>query len=223
MTFSQEWDERYQRTGPTSLWPWSDLVRLFRRFCASRDGRKLRVLELGCGYGANIPFFLAEGVDYYAIEGSPTAVHAISQRFPNLANNIVVADFTAAIPFDLVFDVVIDRSSLTHNDTNSIKRTLDSCLAKLSSRGMYVGIDWFSDEHSELRHGCPIEGDPFTFHAFAKGLFCGVGKVHASTDAHLKALFESFDFLWLEKKTVQQKIPDVGACHATWNLVASKR
>ena len=47
-----------------------------------------RVLELGCGAGANIPFFLALGMDYYAIEGSPTIVKQLHKRYADLADKI---------------------------------------------------------------------------------------------------------------------------------------
>ena len=135
MTFSREWEQRYELTGMTSLWPWSDLVRLFRRHRRSREGQVLKVLELGCGSGANIPFFLSEGADYYAIEGSSTIVAELVRRFPELADKVHVADFTEGIPFEGPFDVVVDRSSLTHNDTPSITRTLDDVSLKLSEGG----------------------------------------------------------------------------------------
>lgn len=223
MTFSREWEQRYQRTGLTSLWPWSDMVRLFRRHCASHEGKVLKVLELGCGSGANIPFFLSEGADYYAIEGSSTIVAELRRRFPELDDNILAGDFTEGIPFECRFDVIVDRSSLTHNDTPSIQRTLDDCRTKLADGGIYIGVDWFADEHSELRHGSPLEGDPYTFHQFSSGLFSNVGRVHFSTEEHLQSLFERFNILWLEKKMMQQRVPDADVCHVTWNLVAAKR
>ncbi len=223
MTFSQEWDRRYQRTGLTSQWPWSDLVRLFRRHFSRSDTKNLRVLELGCGSGPNIPFFLSEGVDYFAIEGSATVVNELLKSYPTLKDNILAGDFTDGIPFDLSFDVIVDRSSLTHNDTPAIRRTLVECHSKLADGGIYIGVDWFSGEHSELQYGSPLEGDPFTYHAFTAGQFGDVGRVHASSEEHLHALFEHFNMLWLEKKTMQQRIPDAKLCHVTWNFVASKR
>ena len=42
----------------------------------------MRVLELGCGPGANIPFFLSQGADYYAAEGSETIVVELQKKFP---------------------------------------------------------------------------------------------------------------------------------------------
>lgn len=222
MTFSQEWEQRYQGAGAISLWPWSDLVRLFRRHFGSNFSKRIRVLELGCGSGANIPFFAAENVEYYAIEGSSAAVSELVLRNPSLAGKVKVGDFTLGIPFDIDFDAIIDRSSVTHNDTASIKKTLEYCYAKLQVNGIYIGIDWFSDDHSDLRYALPVEGDSFTFDSFAKGRLCDVGKVHVSSYTHLKSLFKRFELIWVEKKAIQQMIPDSELCQVTWNFVARK-
>src|SRR3990172_2305781 len=115
MTFSKEWDYRYKENTNMSTWPWSDLVSYVKRYVHLT--KNSRVLELGCGAGANIPFFLSLGVKYYSIEGSAIMVNKLKKKFPNLQENIVVGDFTQNIPFSKSFDLVIDRSSLTHNTT----------------------------------------------------------------------------------------------------------
>src|SRR5207244_611872 len=101
--------------------------------------RPLRILEIGCGAGANIPFFLAVKADYYAIEGSATVVGQLHERYPELKTRIVAGDFTKDIPFDGPFDVAVDRSSLTHNDTPSIRRCLKQVREKLKEGGLYIG------------------------------------------------------------------------------------
>ena len=65
----------YQDGEHLSVWLWSELISLFKRDVDFK-GNNLRVLELGCGAGLNIPFFLALGADYHAIEGS-------KRLFPN--------------------------------------------------------------------------------------------------------------------------------------------
>src|SRR4029077_14742021 len=56
MGFSKEWDDCYRRGGQAIKWPWSDVISLVMRH-ARPTGSEFRVLELGCGSGANIPFF----------------------------------------------------------------------------------------------------------------------------------------------------------------------
>jgi len=96
------------------------------------------VLELGCGAGANIPLFLALGIEYFAIEGSPTIVAQLHERYPELANQIVVGDFTAEQSFSGDFDLIIDRASVTHNNTSAIKSALGMAYKALKPGGTYT-------------------------------------------------------------------------------------
>ena len=52
------WESAYSLGGHNTLWPWSDLVSLVSRHCCPISSpEKFNMLELGCGPGANIPFF----------------------------------------------------------------------------------------------------------------------------------------------------------------------
>ena len=114
------------------VWPWSDLVSYIYRYARPSDGFQ-RVLELGCGAGANIPLFEKLGTDYHGIEGSPSIVQSLHEQFPNIKDRIVVGDFTKTIPFDGKFDLVVDRSSITHNVTSAIHRTLGMIFSRAPS------------------------------------------------------------------------------------------
>ena len=155
MTFSKEWDQRYRQHSHMSVWPWSDLVSYVIRYVHLQ--KKLYVLEIGCGAGANIPFVLSLGYKYYGIEGSPTIVSKLKKRFPSIKKNIVVGDFTSKIPFDEKFDLVIDRSSLTHNTTEGIRRCLDLVYEKMKDDAKYIGIDWFSTLHQDYPKGTKVD------------------------------------------------------------------
>jgi len=220
MMIAKEWEERYLVGKSHSLWPWTDLIKYVKRYANLVEGDK--VLELGPGIGANIPYFLSIGVQYYAIEGSPTAVKLIRDKYPEIADKVVNADFTKIIPFDEKFDLVIDRSSLTHNTTMSILDSLAFIAEKLKPAGKFVGIDWFAWEHGE-RVGRVTEdnaGDPFTF-MFNAGKFSGCGAVHFSTKEHLSSIFaeSGFEIELLEYKESQIITPEKNK-EATWNLVA---
>ena len=192
MSFSNEWDERYRATTHMSVWPWSDLVSYVMRYAKPTNPLKCRVLEIGCGAGANIPFFKWLGVDYHAIEGSPTIVKALQDKYPEFARSIVCVDFTSDIPFAESFDIVVDRASMTHNDTASIKRGLALIHEKMVVGGAYIGIDWFSTNHTDFSKGT-AHADGFTRQNILEGQFAGVGNVHFSNKAHLIELFENFE------------------------------
>lgn len=221
MAFSEGWDEVYKRSEQDSIWPWSDLVGYVMRY-ARPAGPEFRVLELGCGAGANIPFLLSLGVDYFGIEGSRTMVDRLHRRHPSLQQRIVAGDFTREIPFEGRFDLVVDRSSLTHNATCDIVRCLDALHARLKPGGTFIGIDWFSTSHPDFLAGTETVDD-FTRSGFQSGRFNGVGRVHFSDQPHLVDLFRRFDFLTLEHKIVKRHIPDDNWSAATWNLAVRKK
>ncbi len=218
LNFSQEWDTAYREHTHQSKWPWSDLVSLIYTTidCKNKD---LKVLELGCGYGANIPFFNSLDVDYYAVDGSDYIVEDIIKRFPKLKTKVNSVDFTKQIPFDEKFDLIVDRAALTHNDTIALKETISLIKEKLNDGGIYIGVDWFSDKHSEFKNGDNIENDIFTKTNYKNGPFQDLGKVHYSSYDHLKELFKDFEFLSLEHKNNKTIIPKDSLTSGCWNFV----
>jgi len=220
MNFSKEWEQRYKENTHLSIWPWSDLVSYVMRYSRPHNN-SFRVLELGCGAGANIPFFMSLGVEYYAIEGSETIVTNLKQRFPLLEDKLVIGDFTLDIPFEENFDLIVDRSSLTCNSTDAIKQCLDVVHQKLKNGGKYIGIDWFSTQHYEYKNGKSCE-DVFTRTGYSEGLLEGVGRVHYSDKAHLLDLFRNFTVIILEHKIVKCEIPSQDVTRANWNFVMQK-
>lgn len=190
MTFSTDWDFRYSENTHLSVWPWSDLVSYFHRYVKPFSA-ETRVLEIGFGAGANIPFFKALQVDYSGIEGSPTICAKVLQMYPELKDRLYVGDFLS-LDFPGKFDVIVDRASMTHNSTAAIRRGLRHLANSLDVGGKYIGIDWFSTEHSDYSLGNIV--DEFTRSKIAEGQFAGVGNVHFSTREHILELFAEAGF-----------------------------
>ena len=220
MTFSRQWDTAY--TGKKrATWPWSDLVSYVSRYASPADGFQ-RVLELGCGAGANIPFFIDQNVRYCGIEGSSVIVARLHEAFPDLRKAIVVGDFTVDIPFDGPFDLVIDRASVSHNDTKAVGNTLDMVFALLRPGGKFIGIDWFSTEQSDAKAGDEV--DAHTRNNIPAGRFAGVGNVHFSDQQHISEMLAGAGLRLerLEHKKNIVVIPPDGEQPAWWNFVAVK-
>ena len=203
-----------------SVWPWSDLVSYVMRYVNTRQS-KFKVLELGCGAGANIPFFLSLSTEYYGVDGSQTIIKKLKKKFPNIEKNLVLGDFTKTIPFKHNFNLIVDRSSITHNSTKGIKNCLNMVYDKLKPNGFFIGIDWFSTEHFEYKNGCKYV-DKFTRNGYRSGKFKQVGKVHFSNKKHLQELLNKFKIIKLEHKIIKTEIPNSKEKFASWNIVAKR-
>ena len=115
------WESAYRQGGHNTLWPWSDLVSLVsRQVLPILTPKIFNVLELGCGPGSNIPFFLSLNVNYHAIDGSSTAINNVHRNFPNLSQNVVTGDFTSKNLFsnrNNFFDLIV-FSLFWYNELN---------------------------------------------------------------------------------------------------------
>jgi len=222
MGFDLDWEKTYASGTHLSVWPWSDIVSLVNRHCKTliKKGGG-RVLELGCGAGANIPFFLALGMDYSAIEGSSTIVKQLHERYPDLADKIQVGDFTQEQSFQSNFDMVIDRASLTHNTKKVIRRALQIAYDLLKPEGVFIGTDWFSKNHTNFKGGEEFE-DEYTRNNHIENQFEGVGNVHFSDEPHLRDLFSKFEIKFMEEKLFRRYEPKDNHQFASWNIVARK-
>lgn len=220
MSFSAEWDARYSENTHLSVWPWSDLVSYFNRY-AKPFSSQTKILEIGFGAGANIPFFKALGVDYSGIEGSQIIHSKVCESFPGLKDKLYFGDFCSHELRD-VYDVIVDRSSMTCNSTLAIRNGLLHLANHLNVGGKYIGIDWFSTCHSDYPLGDAV--DEFTRNNIQEGQFVGVGNVHFSTKEHILELFSDAGFrvTRLEHKQSNIEVPNAGHVFASWNLVAVK-
>lgn len=222
MAFSTEWENEYAKGRQFSLYPWSDLVSLVMRFAPPEGlpGRPPKVLEIGCGVGANIPFFLEEGFAYYAVEGSASAVSYVKKRWGK-GVDILCADFTEALPYEEgFFDLVVDRSSTPHNRAEGIARVVAGAKKVLKEGCLFIASDWFSVADTEFGKGEKLE--EHTFRDIQTGPFAAIGTVHFFSRQELLELFSGWEVLFLEHKLLEGHIPQKGTRTGRWNLVAQK-
>ena len=215
------WDDIYCRYDQNSVWPWSDLVETVLRNSKPNSG-DFKVLELGCGAGANIPFFLSLGVDYYSVEASQIVVSRLRKKFPQVASNLIGGvDFTEHFPKG-TFDLIFDRGSMVCNSSDRINNCIRDCYDHLrSGGGMYIGIDWISTQHSSYSLG-EVE-DEWTRINFPSGPFSDVHRIHFSDKKRLFKLFANFEFLELRHKTITSELDKDHPVSASWNFAAKRK
>ena len=60
-------------------------IYLFDQLMRGRFDNRRRILDAGCGDGRNLPFFLRQGFDVYAVDADANAVRAVRQLASDLA------------------------------------------------------------------------------------------------------------------------------------------
>ena len=123
-------------------WPNEELVRFIGRnfFRMPRKQRKkIRILEVGVGQGANTWFMMKEGFDVYGVDISCSAIDKFKKMFSE--ENLEVEDFSRKfkvadireIPFGDRFDVVIDCATVwyvTYTEHHSVYKEINRVLKK---------------------------------------------------------------------------------------------
>ena len=194
--FDQQYRDRGMRSQRT--YPNEALI----RFLASRyfdrplgDRAAIRVLEVGCGSGANLWMIAKEGFDTHGIDSSREGIALAEVHLREkwrVSATLVVGSF-AALPYaDACFDVVVDVVSLQHLNLTDctvaladITRVLKPDGALFSHRLSYLSVmresgrrvdsatlDNISDARMPLANNGPTS---FWSPDLARGMYARVG------------------------------------------------
>lgn len=226
MTSLNEWDATYLAGKQIMRWPSSELVSLVHRnykFLRTPNSQEiLKVLELGFGTGPNISFIKSLGADFYGIELSRVAAEFAKESFPEMDSNLIIGSFEDLDQFPKELDLIYDRASVTHASAAEIGSTLRSSIRHLKKGGLYIGIEWFSSNHSDF-NSPSNHIDMNTRSDFMTGQFAGIGQVHFADRDEMLNIFKDFEILELTEKIVTNQYPDRNSHQfASWNIVARK-
>ena len=72
-TFDEIWEDIHKNK-EWGRYPSEEVIRFVARNYYNQDRDKVKILDFGCGAGANTWFLAREGFDTYAFDGSKTAV-----------------------------------------------------------------------------------------------------------------------------------------------------
>jgi 2-polyprenyl-3-methyl-5-hydroxy-6-metoxy-1,4-benzoquinol methylase len=142
-SFDPEWEKIHQKQEWGS-YPNEELIRFVaKNFYNVPDRSEIKILELGCGSGANIWYLSREGFSAYGIDGSKTAIERCDVRLKKegLNANLVLGDFVdLSVYEDLFFDSVIDISSIQHNSFENVTKITNNVYSKLKNGGKFFAL-----------------------------------------------------------------------------------
>jgi len=164
---SGAWDPVWEETFRSRAWgkyPPEHVVRFVARsFSGVVDRSKIRLLEIGCGPGANVWFMAREGFSVSGIDGSPSAIHLAEQRLAeeDLRADLRAGDFTQLPWPDESFDAVVENVSLYSNPTSAVERAIDEVYRVLRPGAPFLS-SFFSEKTWGFGTGEMVEPDGFT-------------------------------------------------------------
>jgi SAM-dependent methyltransferase len=197
--WSPVWDEVFA-SRPWGRYPPEELVAwISRGFDTVGDRAAVRVLEVGCGPGANLWYLAREGFAATGIDGSRVALGQARDRLATdgLAARLVVGDL-AALPFESgSFDAVIDVASIQHNPREAQRRIVGEVHRVLRPEGRFLGLmhatgSWGEGSGEEIEAG--------TYRDMTEGPGVGCGLLHFFTEPDLAALFAPFRSMTYERR-----------------------
>jgi SAM-dependent methyltransferase len=171
-----------------------------RHFFEAPDRASVRVLEIGCGAGANLWFLAREGFQAYGIDGSETA---IAQAESRLKEDGLTADLAVGDVMDIAdhfpgvrFDAVIDVGCLVCNRVGAVDKILDRVDGALEPGGRVFSMLLARGTYGD---GLGTEQESGTFTDISEGPLSGIGLCHFFTLDEIQTLFGRFSDLAVER------------------------
>ncbi len=130
------WEELHS-TREWGQYPPEYIVRYMARNYYNMDRSRIRVLDFGCGAGANTWYLAREGFDVYAFDGSESAVAKAKRKLERdgLSADIIVCEGCRLQYEQDFFDAVIDCVCIYSNILSDIRNMYKSIYDVLKSGG----------------------------------------------------------------------------------------
>jgi SAM-dependent methyltransferase len=190
--YTGHWDEKF-KSRAWGRYPPEDFVRFMGRNFKHADKANIRVLEVGCGPGANLWFLHREGFAASGIDVSPAAITLAGQRLStenkdchSPAPDLRVGNFSALPWPDSHFDVAADIFALYANTGAVIAGALAEVARVLKPGGLFYSKLW-GTRCTGFGSGTKLEEG--TYDAIATGPCAHMGVSHFFTRSEIDALF----------------------------------
>lgn len=126
MPWDPNWDEVF-KVHPWGKYPSEDVIRFIaRNFYKVADRKSVKILEIGCGTGANLWYLAKELFCSYGVDGSATAIAICRKRMdievPGWCGELRVCDVRNLPYSENSFDAVIDVECVYANVIEDAKR-----------------------------------------------------------------------------------------------------
>lgn len=192
-TIDSIWEQLHS-AGKWGAYPPEHVIRFVARNYYSRDRASVRLLDFGCGQGANTRYLAREGFDTYAFDGSESAVRKTRDmlRAEGLTAKLVCADAPEIDYENDFFDAVIDNACIYSNTTENIKAMYGRVFEILKPGGKLLTV-CFGEELEGYRTGRRLEERTYT--DIREGVLADRGTAHIFSRDELIGLLAEAGFV----------------------------
>lgn len=188
------WDKLFSRV-EWGRYPGEELIRFIaRNFYNSTNRKDIKILEVGCGAGANIWFLAREGFSAYGIDGSKVAINQAENYLidEGLSANLQQGD-AMCLPYeDSVFDAVIDVECIYANTLADTEVILREIHRVLKPGGLFYSKT-FSIGMSGESTGERLDDEPNTFLKMPDGpLRSDYGIIRLTSKNEISEIYQQF-------------------------------
>jgi len=181
---------------------------------------KIKLLEVGCGPGANIWFMAREGFGTFGVDGSETAITKARQRLDQegLAADLRVGDISDLPYQDGTFDAVADNECLAHNNAKALEGILSEIHRVLKPGGMFYSRTFGDDVYKGKTY--QQIGD-LQYNGSSDGPFGGRGFFRLSTEATIRVAYGKF-FKFISIDNITYTVNNGAVRISEWIIVCQK-
>ncbi len=194
------WEEIHS-TREWGQYPAEYVIRFMARNYYSADRGSIKVLDFGCGGGANTWYLSREGFDTYAFDGSESAVLHTGEKLSKegLKADLRVLDGTKIDYGNDFFDAVVDCVCVYANSMKDIVKMYEEIYRVLKPGGKLIS-SCFGTQTTGYATGEEIEKD--TFINLESGPNEGRGTSHFYKMEDLEKLLKGIGFKNLKTDTM---------------------
>lgn len=222
MVWGKVWEEIF-KSQEWGKYPNEELIRFVaRNFYKAKDRKTIKILEVGCGPGANLWYLAREGFCVYGMDGSITAIKKAKNRLNDEVKDwcvdLIVRDIVN-IPFDeQFFDAVVDVECLYCNSIENLDKILNEINRVLKPKGMFFSLTFAK--------GCwgDETGEKVGYNAYyvSEGPMKGQGYTRMTSREDIKNIYEK-NFKIISLYQTIRCFPDIDKKIKEWVIECQKK
>jgi len=194
MVWDRGWDELFSKQA-WGRYPPEELVRFVaRNYYRAPNRAEIKILEIGCGPGANLWYLAREGFCAYGLDGSRVALSQAARYLESAGVTARLSQGDAtALPYPSgSFDCVLDIECIYANALPDTRRIIGEVHRVLAPGGKFFSKTFMTGTYGD-GNGSRVGDEPHTYTAIERGALHGeYGLIRFTAEEEIQDLYGAF-------------------------------